>query len=69
VKVISKTTKPDVDKLLRALLDSMTGVVFVDDSQVTKCQVEKRFGSPERSVISVEPSPAPDMFLDDWQRL
>lgn len=28
------TVKPDLDKLIRAILDSLTGVVFVDDSQV-----------------------------------
>lgn len=27
-------SRPDVDKLLRASLDAMTGIVFVDDSQV-----------------------------------
>ena len=30
------TSAPDTDKLLRALLDSMTGIVFKDDSQVAK---------------------------------
>lgn len=28
-------TKPDLDKLLRCLIDGLTGVLFVDDSQVT----------------------------------
>lgn len=28
------TTKPDVDKLLRAILDALTGVCYTDDSQV-----------------------------------
>lgn len=27
-------TKPDVDKLVRAILDALTGVVYADDSQV-----------------------------------
>lgn len=29
------TSKPDVDKLLRAVLDALTGIAFKDDSQVT----------------------------------
>lgn len=29
------TTRPDTDKLLRAVLDALTGVAFKDDSQVT----------------------------------
>ena len=30
------TTKPDLDKLTRAVLDSLTGIVYLDDSQVVK---------------------------------
>ena len=29
-----KSTRPDLDKLVRAVLDSLTGIVFVEDSQV-----------------------------------
>lgn len=39
-----KTTKPDLDKLIRAVLDSLTGVVFVDDSQVSELAARKSFG-------------------------
>ena len=35
------TSTPDTDKLLRALLDSMSGVVFEDDSQVAVIDVRK----------------------------
>lgn len=37
----AKTTKPDLDKLTRALLDALTGVAFVDDSQVIELLVLK----------------------------
>lgn len=36
--------KPDLDKLVRALLDGMTGVVFDDDQQVVEIYARKRFG-------------------------
>lgn len=36
-----KVTVPDLDKLLRAVLDSLTGTVYVDDSQVTRIVAEK----------------------------
>lgn len=39
-------TKPDVDKLSRAVLDALTGVIWKDDSQVTTKLVRKRFGVP-----------------------
>jgi len=32
----------DLDKLIRAVLDSMTGIVYVDDSQVTTIEASKR---------------------------
>lgn len=38
-----KHTKPDIDKLLRSLLDSLTGVVFRDDSQVASIAADKQY--------------------------
>lgn len=46
VRAAHKTTKPDIDKLLRAALDSMTGIVFKDDSQVVHTEIWKNFGVP-----------------------
>src|SRR5215467_11817957 len=37
------TKKPDVDKLLRALMDSLTGIVWVDDAQVSFVTVNKSY--------------------------
>jgi crossover junction endodeoxyribonuclease RusA len=48
-----KITKPDLDKLLRGLLDGMTGIVFGDDSQVIECRVSKHFGQPSRVTVYV----------------
>lgn len=47
------TVKPDADKLVRSILDSLTGIVFTDDSQVTDLVVAKRYGLPERAEIAV----------------
>jgi len=38
---ICHSQAPDIDKLLRAVLDSMTGVVFRDDSQVHGSHLSK----------------------------
>ena len=43
VKRLSPTVKPDVDKLLRGVLDALTGVAFVDDAQVVDVDVSKRY--------------------------
>jgi crossover junction endodeoxyribonuclease RusA len=36
-------TKPDIDKLLRAVLDALTGVVFRDDAQVAVLGASKQY--------------------------
>ena len=38
------TVKPDVDKLLRAVMDALTGVAYKDDSQVVSVTAVKRYG-------------------------
>lgn len=39
------TARPDVLKLARAVEDSCSGVLWVDDSQVVRLQAEKRWGT------------------------
>ena len=53
VRAQHKTTRPDVDKLMRAALDGMTGIVYHDDSQVSHALITKSFGVPERVEIYV----------------
>jgi Holliday junction resolvase RusA-like endonuclease len=40
------TKKPDVDKLARAVLDGMTGIVFLDDAQVWSLALAKHYVNP-----------------------
>ena len=51
--IFHKTTKPDVDKLERALLDALTGICYEDDAQVSQCWVSKAFDVTPRSVVRV----------------
>lgn len=39
-------TKPDIDKLQRAILDAITGVVITNDSRVVDSRVRKRLTRP-----------------------
>jgi crossover junction endodeoxyribonuclease RusA len=48
------TSAPDTDKLLRALLDSMTGVVFEDDSQVAVINVRKYYLKAAQTSVRVD---------------
>lgn len=45
--------KPDIDKLLRAVLDALTGVVFTDDSQVASIRCHKRYEITAKTVVEV----------------
>jgi crossover junction endodeoxyribonuclease RusA len=39
-------TRPDLDKLLRAVGDAITGIVVVDDAQLVRVNARKMYGSP-----------------------
>jgi crossover junction endodeoxyribonuclease RusA len=52
-KYFRPVKKPDVDKLIRAVFDSLTGTLIVDDSQIVKLIVSKYFGTPERVEIQL----------------
>ena len=47
-------TKPDIDKLVRACLDAMTGMVFRDDSQVAALAVAKRYADGRQPGVSIK---------------
>jgi len=46
--------KPDLDKLARALLDALTSVAYVDDSQVVQLQLWKVYGGDSRTTVTVK---------------
>jgi Holliday junction resolvase RusA-like endonuclease len=52
--VTQKVTKPDLDKLLRSVLDALTGIVWVDDSQVVIISARKDFGQPGATITFSE---------------
>jgi Holliday junction resolvase RusA-like endonuclease len=55
--------KPDVDKLVRGVLDALTGVLYGDDGQVVSAPAEKVLcgpGESPRAEIEVEILGAPD---------
>ncbi len=49
--------KPDATKLVRALEDALTRIVWKDDAQVVTQVVHKRFGEPERAEVYVDSFP------------
>lgn len=46
--------RPDLSKLVRAAEDSLTGIVYKDDSQIVRYgKTEKHYGVPERVELTV----------------
>lgn len=43
-KEIRPTKKPDVDNITKSVLDSLNGIAYKDDSQVTGLEVMKEYG-------------------------
>jgi len=48
-KWVMNTKRPDLDKLIRAALDAITGVLIPDDSQVVKITAGKCYGDCDRT--------------------
>ncbi len=46
--------RPDLDKLVRAILDALTGVLFRDDGQVVQLWAQKVYGEQPGVVVEVE---------------
>ena len=49
------TTKPDLDKLVRATLDALTGVLLRDDCLVVRVMAEKVYGDPPGARLALHP--------------
>lgn len=54
--------RPDIDKLTRALLDPLKGIVWVDDSQVCFCTVNKVYAWDNRPGAYA----IVDFITDEW---
>lgn len=61
-----KTSKPDLDKLQRAVGDALTGVVFRDDSQVANWSVIKVYA--DSAFTDIEVSDLSGGSTDDGRR-
>lgn len=48
------SVRPDLDKLVRAALDGLTGAAFADDAQVTRLHARKQYGDPTGARFIIE---------------
>ena len=51
---INYTKKPDADNIAKAVLDSLNGLVYKDDSQVTALLVLKDYGIENKVIVELE---------------
>ena len=51
---ISPTKKPDIDNIVKVVLDSMNKFAFKDDNQITKLEVEKIYSLEDKIYIKIE---------------
>ena len=50
---INPTKKPDIDNIVKIILDAMNGIAFKDDIQITKLNVEKTYSTQEKVQIKI----------------
>jgi len=54
------TKRPDLDKLIRGILDALTGVIWKDDSQVWHVEAMKRYSDSPGVEVKVADATEPD---------
>lgn len=52
--VINPSVRPDLDNLVKAVLDGLNGVAFLDDKQVIELFARKEYADEPRTLIRVE---------------
>lgn len=48
------TVPPDLDKLIRSVLDALTGIAYDDDSQVVEIQAHKSYGEDPGLDVTIQ---------------
>lgn len=54
---VFKTTRPDGDNVLKAVLDAGNGILWADDATCVRLTVEKRYGAVPSVRVEVETAP------------
>lgn len=52
-KLIAHTKRPDIDNLIKSVLDGLNGVAFIDDAQIIKLIASKNFGDKDFIEITI----------------
>ena len=52
--LIRPTKKPDLDNIYKCVTDALSGVIYRDDRQIVKAEMEKRYGEEAEAGVYVE---------------
>ena len=52
-KATVPSVRPDLDKLLRAVLDALTSIAYADDGQVVGITSSKAYGTADRVTVTI----------------
>ena len=52
--LISPTKKPDLDNIAKAILDSLNGIAYKDDSQIVSLLISKKYSDRPRVEIALK---------------
>lgn len=50
---LKHTKKPDIDNLIKSVLDALNGLAYVDDSKIIKAAAEKQYSEKPRTEIQI----------------
>lgn len=48
------TNRPDLDNYVKAIQDSMNGIIYLDDKQIYKLYAVKRYGKHDKIVLKIK---------------
>ena len=51
---VDYTKKPDADNIAKIILDSLNGLAYKDDSQVSALMVLKDYGTENKIIVELE---------------
>ena len=51
--MISPIKKPDMDNIAKIILDSLNGLAYLDDKQVTKLVIWKKYGDIPKVEVNI----------------
>ena len=51
--LIRPAKKPDLDNIYKCVTDAMSGVIYKDDRQIVKAEMEKRYGAEDEAGVYV----------------